>query len=165
MNEYITLKKRDTLKIGIKDENGMPKKDELGNELYIEFDMEDIELPVRYSKCAYLVEKATNTLRNEMTIINKKQDSKGKGLMTKNEEAKMEALKKYYNSTEEAMDLFLGKGGTKKIFGEVRYLTMYDDLAEMLEPIMPMLKEKTQSIDERIKAKYKKQDDGVLKDE
>ena len=39
MNEYINLKKRNVVKIGIKDENGVAKVDENGNEIYIEFDL------------------------------------------------------------------------------------------------------------------------------
>lgn len=165
MNDYINLKKRDILKIGIKDENGLSKVDQNGNEIYIEFDLEDINLPENYSKCVYLVKKASSTLKNDMIIINKKQDSKGKGFMTKNEELKLQALKKFYKSTEEAMDLFLGKGGTTKIFGNSRYLTMFDDLAEMLEPIMPKLKVNMDSIEKKIKAKYSISNGNVLKDE
>lgn len=165
MKEYISLKKRDILKIGIKDEEGNPKLDEKGNELYIEFDLEDINTPDNYSKCVYLIQKASNTLKNDIAVINKKQDVAGKGIMTKNEEAKMQALKKYYKSSEEAIDLFLGKGGTQKIFGDSRYLTMFDDLVEMLEPIMPKLKINFDSIEKKIKSKYGNKEDNVLKDE
>lgn len=165
MNDYITLKKRDILRIGIKDENGVSKLDDNGNEIYIEFDLEDINLPENYSKCVYLIKKASSNLKSEMIIIDKKQDSKGKGFMTKNEELKVQALKKFYKSTEEAMDLFLGKGGTTKIFGESRYLTMFDDLSEMLEPIMPKLKVNMESIESKIKSKYSISSGNVLKDE
>ena len=75
-------------------------------------------------------------------------------------------MKKYYAKTEEAMDLFLGEGGTQKIFGDIRYLTMFDDLAEMLKPIMPKLKVNVESIEKQIKEKYKiNNDNDVLKDE
>ena len=127
MNEYIKLKKRNILKIGIKDENDIPKLDDNGNEVYIEFDLENIETPQNYSKCVYLIQKATNILRDEFNVIDKKQDAKGRGFMSRNEENKIVALKKYYKSVEEAMDLFLGTGGTERIFGKARYLTMFDD--------------------------------------
>ena len=165
MNDYITLKKREILKIGIKDENGNVKLDEKGNEVYIEFDLEDINTPDNYSKCVYLVQKASNLLKDKILVINKQSDSKGKGLMTKNEEEKTKAMKEFYKSMEEAMDLFLGKGGTNKIFGEKRYLTMFDDLTEMLEPIMPKLKINLSSIEKKIKTKYGNQNDTVLKNE
>lgn len=165
MNEYIQLKKRNVLRIGIKDENDVAKVDENGNEVYIEFDLEDIEIPERYSKCVYLINKATDTLNSDFIIINKKQDSKGRGIMTKNQEAKMQALKRFYKSMEEAIDYFLGKGGTQKIFGNARYLTMFDDLSEMLEPIMPKLQVNVDNIDKKIKEKYKTTKGNVLKDE
>ena len=165
MNEYISLKKRNILKIGIKDENNNPKLDEKGQEIYLTFDLEDINTPENYSKCVYLIQKATDILRDKIAIINKKQDSKGKGIMTKNEEEKIKALKEYYKSSEEAMDLFLGKDGTKKIFGDTRYLTMFDDLNEMLETILPKLKINFASIEKKIKEKYKNTDSNVLKDE
>ena len=77
----------------------------------------------------------------------------------------MNALKKYYEETEKAMDLFLGEGGTQKIFGDVRYLTMFDDLGEMLKPILPNLKINVDSIEKQIREKYKVKDEDVLKDE
>ncbi len=165
MEDYIKLKKRNILKIGIKDEDGKPKRDEKGREIFIEFDLEDINTADNYNKCVYLTQKANSVLKNDIAIINKKQDVKGKGIMTKNEEAKMEALKRFYKSTEEAMDLFLGKGGTSKIFDDTRYLTMFDDLVEMLEPIMPKLKINFETIEKKIKEKYSSKNGRVLKDE
>lgn len=165
MNEYIKLKKRDIFRLGIQDEDGNAKLDENGHEVFIEFDLEDITIPDRYSKCAYLIKKASNTLKNAIVVIDKKQDLKGKGILSKNEEEKMQALKQYYKTVEEAMDLFLGENGTAKIFGETRYLTMFDDLSEMLEPIMPKLKINLESIEKKIKSKYSMTNSNVLKDE
>lgn len=45
MNEYIQLKKDNILKIGIKDSNG----NETGE--HLEFDLEDIDLPLRINQC------------------------------------------------------------------------------------------------------------------
>ena len=82
-----------------------------------------------------------------------------------NEERQLEALKKYYKTIEEAMNLFLGKDGFSKIFGDKRYLTMLDDLSEMLEPIMPLLKVNVDSIQNKIITKYKSHEENMLKDE
>lgn len=165
MNDYINLKQRDTLKIGIKDEFGHPKLDKNGKEVYIEFDLEDINTPDNFNKCIELVKKAMNTLKGEITIIDKKEDIKKDGILSKKEQEKIIALKKYYKTTEEAIDLFLGKGGTNKIFGESRYLSMFDDLAEMLKPILPKLKINMESIEQKIKQKYNSNNDNILKDE
>lgn len=165
MDNYINIKKRDTLKIGLKDEEGNVKFDENGHEVFIEFDLEDINLIDNYSKAISLCEEAGKSLQNELVIINKKEDVKINDYLTRNQKAKMDALKKYYKSIEGAMNLFLGEGGFSKIFGEKRYLTMLDDLADMLEPIMPLLKVNIDSIKNKIVTKYKVTDENVLKDE
>ena len=163
MNEYIQLKARNTLKIGLKDEFGNERKDENGNLLYIEFDLEDIELPLKYNKCEFLIRKAKQDLKFDKLIIDKRQDVKGKYLLSKNEEDKIKATQKYYKTMEEAMNLFLGEGAVEKIFGKKRYYEMFDDLAEQLEPIMPMLSENLANITKIIPEKYKNDADDVLK--
>lgn len=165
MNEYINIKKRDIVRIGIKDEDGNVKLDKDGHEVFIEFDLEDINLIDNYSKAITMCEKAGKTLQSELVIINKKEDVKINDYITRNQKAKMDALKKYYKSIEEAMNLFLGENGFDKIFGSKRYLTMLDDLSEMLAPIMPLLKVNVDSIQNKIITKYKSHDENVLKDE
>ena len=166
MNEYINLKKRNIVKIGIKDDEGNVKLDENGHEVFIEFDLEDINLVDNYSKAISMCEKAGIDLKTQITVINKRKDDKKiNSVITKNEKDKMDALKKYYKTIEQAMNLFLGKDGFTKIFGESRYLTMLDDLSDMLEPIMPLLKVNIEGIQNKIISKYKNQDEDVLKDE
>ena len=162
MNDYIQLKERKTLKIGLKDENGKEKKDENGNLVYLEFDLEDIELPLKWNKCEFLIKKAQQDLKWDFIIIDKHQDVKGKMLLSKNEEDKIKAMQKYYATMEEAMDLFLGKGGVKKIFGDTRYYEMYEDLVEMLKPILPKLKINIDNLAKKIKNKYKNAEEEVL---
>ena len=82
MNEYIQLKARNTLKIGLKDEFGNERKDENGNLLYIEFDLEDIELPLKYNKCEFLIRKAKQDLKFDKLINDKRQEVKGKYLLS-----------------------------------------------------------------------------------
>lgn len=165
MDNYINIKKRDTLRIGLKDENGNVKLDKDGHEVFIEFDLEGINLIDNYSKAIELSEKAGKTLQSELVIINKKEDVKINDYLTRNQKAKMDALKKYYKTIEDAMNLFLGEGGFDKIFGKSRYLTMLDDLSDMLEPIMPLLKVNVDKIQQKIISKYKTHDENVLKDE
>lgn len=165
MNEYIKLKKRNIVRIGIQDENDNIKYDENGHEVFIEFDLEDINLVDNYSKAISLCEKAGTVLKTEIAAISKKEDSKINDYLTKNQKAKMDALKKYYKNIEEAMNLFLGENGFTKIFGKQRYLTMLDDLSDMLEPIIPLLKVNIDGIQNKIISKYKTHDENVLKDE
>ena len=164
--EYINVKKRNILKFGIKDENGNEKVDENGQPICLEFDLEDIELPLKYNKCEFLVRKAQEDLKWKFIIIDRKQDVNDKKmLLSKNEEEKVKAVKQYYKDMEDAINLFLGDNGVQKLFGDTRYYEMFDDLAEMLEPVLPKLKVNVDEINEKIKNKYKEKEKDVLKNE
>ncbi len=55
----------------------------------------------------------------------------------------------------EALDLFLGQNGTNKLLnGRKPYYSMYEDISEILEPIMPKLKLRADDIVNKIKEKY-----------
>ena len=102
-------------------------------------------------------------MKNQFTIIDKKQDHKGKQLLSANEEAKAKAMKSFYKEMEDAMNLFLGKGGTKKYLnGRNPYWEMFDDLSEALEPHLDKMKLKTSDMTKRIKEKYKVVESDVL---
>lgn len=109
--EYINLKERkDIVRLGIADEKGEPVFDAKGSEVCLEFDLGDIDLPLRYNKCINLIKDAKRKLKTQIAIINKKQDSKGNGLLSHNEQEKVKAVKQFYKDMEIAMDLFLGQG-------------------------------------------------------
>lgn len=162
--EYINLKKRkDILKLGFKDEEGNIILDNNGNEVFLEFDCGDIELPLKYNRCVNLVEQARNKLKAQIIIIDKKQDHKGKQLLSSNEEAKVKATKQFYKEMEYAMDLFLGEGGTQKFLnGKNAYWEMWDDIDEILKPYYDKLKLTVTDMTNRIKAKYKATESDVL---
>ena len=157
--DYIKLKeKKDIYRLGIIDENGNVIKDKDEKEVCIEFDLGDIELPLKYNRCIKTIEDSRRYLRNQFLIIDKKQNHKRKGLST-NDELKAKEIEK-------AMDLFLGEGGTKKFLnGRKPYWEMPDDIAEAIEPYMDKLQLKTKDMTDRIKAKYQIEESDVLKSE
>lgn len=165
--EYLKLKEnKDIFRLGIIDEKGNIVKDGNGNEVCLEFDVGDIDLPIKYSKCVNLIRDAKQKLKSQMIIINKKQDHKGKQLLSANEEATVKAIKTFYREMEEAMDWFLGKGGTRKFLnGRNPYFEMFDDLGEAIEPFMDKLNLTVDNMKDRIKNKYKVTDSDVLTDE
>lgn len=167
MENVIKLKKRkDILKLGIIDENDNIVKDENGNEVYLEFDMGDINLPLNYNKCINLINQARKKLKGQFITIDKKQDHAGKQLLSSNEEAKVKALKQFYVEMEEAMDLFLGKGGTRKYLnGKEPYYELWDDISESIEPHLEKMKLTVTDMTERIKEKYNVKESDVLKNE
>lgn len=165
MENYIKVERKNIFKLGILDEEGNPKLDENGKELCLEFDLADVELPLKLNKCEHLIKKAQINFRNKVVIINKKQDKKGKMLLSSNEEEKIKALQEYYKDMEEAMDLFIGKGGTKKVFGNRRYWEMYEDLSEMLKPFLAKMRLDIDSMTDNIIKKYSQSSSNILKDE
>ena len=162
--KYIELQERkDVLQLGFKDKKGNIVKDSKGNEVYIEFDLGDINLPLNYNRCVNDIEKARRNLKAQFVIIDKKQDHKGKQLLSSNEYLKAKAIKQFYKDMEIAMDLFLGQGGTKKFLnGKNPYWEMWDDIDKMLKPYYGDMKLTVDSMSDRIKEKYKIQESDVL---
>ena len=158
---FIQIKKSNIVKIGIKDENGVDTGE------HLEFDLEDINLPLRLNECDEKHRKNLEFLRNQFIIIDKKEDKKGKKILSWKEEEKLKALNNFYAEEEKALDLFLGQGGTRKLLnGRNPYYSMYEDISEILEPIMPKLKLRADDIAKKIKDKYSNvnnQDKNVLK--
>lgn len=165
--KYINLKERkDILQLGFKDKNDNILKDEKGKEVYIEFDLGDIELPLRYNKCINQVEQAKKNLKAQFIIIDKRKDYKGKQLLSSNELEKVKATKQFYKDMEMAMDLFLGQGGTKKFLnGRNPYWEMWDDIDEMLKLFYLKMKLTINDMTDRIKEKYKVTESDVLTNE
>ena len=158
MDNFIQLKKSNTLKFAIITSDGKDTGE------FLEFNMDDIELPLKLNECEAKHRKNIEYLQNQFVIIDKKEDKKGKYLLTWKEEEKIKALKDFYIKEMEALDLFLGQGGTKKLLnGRKPYYEMYDDISDALEPILPKLKASTDDIMKRIKEKYSnKKEEKVL---
>lgn len=149
MENFVQLKKDNILRIGIKTADGVDTGE------HLEFDMEDIELPLRLNQCELDHKKNLQKLQAQIVIIDKKQDRKGKQILSRNEEEKLKAFNEFYKKEMEALDLFLGEGGTLKLLnGRKPYYSMYDDISEIIEPILPLIKQRTMDITGKIKEKY-----------
>ena len=157
MEKFIQLGKDSVLRIGIKTVDGK----ETGK--FLEFDLEDIEFPLKLQKCEEEHRKNLQYIKNQFTIIDKKQDHKGKKLLSANEEEKIKTIKEFYKREMSALDLFLGEGGTLKLLnGRKPYYSMYDDIGEMLKPILPLLEQSKDNIINKVKEKYQTKKDDVL---
>lgn len=157
MNEnHIEAVENSTIKFAITDHGK-----ETGE--YLEFDLEDIELPFRLDESYKLHYANVNEVQRKLIAINKKQDTKGKGFMTKNQEEEVKAIQEFYAKEEKALDLFLGEGATRKLLnGRSPYLTMFEDISERIAPILPKLKLEYSSIMDKIKSKYSKKEEDVI---
>lgn len=157
IDNYIQLAKSSVLKIGIKDENG----NDTGN--YLEFDLEDIELPLRIQQLEEEHKKNLNYLKLQDTLINKKEDKKGKKLLSSREEEKLKVLKEFFNREIKALDLVLGEGGTEKILnGRKPYYGMFEDITQALEPLTPIFEEKFKQMKQNVIDKYKIKEENIM---
>lgn len=156
-------------KIGLKNENILKLEivDEKGNSTgeFLEFDLENIELPFKYQEIIERLKKSRNNLKNQFTIIEKKQDHKGKKLMSSNEEEKLKALNNFYKEQVEIYNIFLGENGVQKLLNgrKLRWTTL-SEIDELIEKqIAPQLNVTMDDITKKIKSKYSnKKEDNVL---
>lgn len=156
-------------KIGLKNENILKLEivDEKGNSTgeFLEFDLEDIELPFKYQEILEKLKKSRQNLKNQFTIIEKKQDHKGKKLMSSNEEAKVKALNEFYREQEKIYNIFLGENGVQKLLNgrNLRWTTL-NEIDELIgKQIAPLLNITMDDITKKIKSKYSnKKEDNVL---
>ena len=156
-------------KIGLKNENILKLEivDEKGNSTgeYLEFDLEDIELPFKYQEIIERLKKSRQNLKNQFNIIEKKQDHKGKKLMSSNEEEKLKALNNFYKEQVEIYNIFLGENGVQKLLNgrKLRWTTL-TEIDELIEKqIAPQLDLTMADITKKIKSKYSnKKEDNVL---
>ena len=156
-------------KIGLKNENLLKLEivDEKGNSTgkFLEFDLEDITLPFKYQEIIERLKKSRQNLKNQFTIIEKKQDHKGKKLMSSNEEEKLKALNNFYKEQVEIYNIFLGENGVQKLLNgrKLRWTTL-SEIDELIEKqIAPQLNVTMDDITKKIKSKYSnKKEDNVL---
>ena len=161
MDNYIQLKKNEELlKLGIRDKDG----NDTGE--FLEFDLEDIELPLKLQTLIEEDKKNRAKLKNQFIVIDKKQDHKGKKLFSANEEAKIKALNEFYKKEVEIYNILLGERGVEKLLnGRKLNWTTLAEIDEIIEQaIYPKLKVNAESIKKKIIEKYsiKEKKDDVI---
>ena len=150
IDNFIQLNKSNILKLKIKTDDGK----ETGE--FLEFDLEDIELPLKYQDLLNEDKKNKERLRNQVLIIDKRQDVKGRKLLSKNEEDKIKALNEFFKKEIEIYNIFLGENGVQKLLnGRKLGWTSLQEIDEIIgKQIMPYLDKNMKSITEKIKEKY-----------
>ncbi|MEI3530687.1 MAG: hypothetical protein V8Q75_06505 [Bacilli bacterium] len=150
MTDFIQLKKDNILRLGIKTQDGRDTGE------YLEFDLEDIELPLKYQDLLEKDKKNKENIRNQMIIIDKKQDVKGNKLMSKNEENKIRALNDFFRKEAEIYNIFLGTNGIQKLLnGRKLGWTSLQEVDEIIEKqIKPYLDLSMTKITDKVKEKY-----------
>lgn len=150
MDNTIKLNKDNILRLGIQTADGKDTGEVL------EFDLEDIELPLRYQELLEKDKKNKEYLRNEMVIIGKREDVKGKKLLSKNEEDKIKAVNEFFRKEVEVYNMFLGENGVQKLLnGRKLGWTTLQEIDEIIETqIAPHLDMSMEKITQKVKDKY-----------
>lgn len=149
-DNFIQLNKSDVLRLNIRTHEGK----ETGE--FLEFDLEDIELPLRYQELLEKDKKNKENLRNQFLIIDKRQDVKGKKLFSKNEEDKIKTLNEFFKKEAEIYNMFLGERGVEKLLNgrKLRWTTL-DEIDKIIkEQVVPHLDLTMDNITNKIKEKY-----------
>ena len=135
-DNFIQLNKGDVLRLEIRTSDGKSTGE------FLEFDLEDIELPLKYQELIEKDKKNKENLKNQFLIIDKRQDVKGKKLMSKKEE--------------EIYNMFLGENGVKKLLnGRKLGWTSLSSIDEIIEKqIAPYLDLSMESITKKVREKY-----------
>lgn len=150
MKDYIQLQKDDVLRLGIKDSEG----NDTGE--HLEFNLSDIELPLRYQELLEKDKKNKEFLRNQMLIIDKREDVKGKKLLSKNEEDKIKALNDFFIKEIAVYNMFLGARGVEKLLNGRKFTwTTLQEIDEIIEKyIVPHFDTNMKNITAKVKEKY-----------
>lgn len=148
---FINLNKDNILRLGIKDSEG----NDTGNSL--EFDFEDVSLFLRYHEMLEKEKKNRIWLNNQFLIIDKKQDHKGKKLLSSNELAKLESVNEFFKREKEVLDMFLGEGGTDKLLnGRKMGWTSLTEITDIItNQIAPYFNKSMENITNKVKEIYK----------
>lgn len=161
-DNFIKLNKNNLLRLKIQTDEGIDTGEVL------EFDLEDIELPLRYQEFLEKSKKNKEHLRNQFFMIDKREDVKGKKLLSKNEEDKLKAINEFFNREVETYNMFLGENGVQKLLNgrKIGWMTI-DEIDEIIEKqIAPYIDQNMKDITEKIKNKYSiEEKKEVLKDE
>lgn len=149
-DNFIKLNKSGILRLGIKTDDGK----DTGK--FLEFDLEDIESPLKYQELLEKDKKNKENLRNQMVIIDKRQDVKGKKLMSKNEEDKIKAINDFFKKEVEVYNMFLGENGVQNLLnGRKLGWTSLQEIDEIIEKqIIPHLDLSMTKITDKVKEKY-----------
>ena len=150
-DNVIKLNKNNILRLKIETADGKDTGE------YLEFDLEDIELLLRYQELLEKDKKNKEWLRNQMLIINKREDARGKKILTKNEEDTIKALRDFFNKEIEVYNMFLGENGVQKLLNgrKVNWDTLKEIDLIIEKQIVPKLNITMDKITDKIKNKYK----------
>ncbi len=151
MDNIIKLNNDDRLRLDIVTADG----EKTGE--YLVFDLEDIELPLKYATMIEEERKNRNWLKNQEVILSKKQDTKNKkDYLSKNELERIKIYNEFYKREIEIYNEFLGENGVEKLLhGRKMGWTRLKEINDIISKyVLPKLKIKKENIINKIESMY-----------
>lgn len=145
--ESIRIEKDNTYKIEVNDKGE-----------YIEFDLLDIELPMKCLNASKELSKQNNIHRQKIIAVEKQYKDNQELLFINKHNADME----YCNKMRKIFDSFLGEGACEKIFGKTNRIGMFDDLFEQLAPHFNKMQINIEKVKSKLIEKYSHKEQDVL---
>lgn len=145
--ESIRIKKDDVYRIEVNDKGE-----------YIEFDLLDIELPMKCLNASRELKKHSNFYKQRIKAIQNQYKDDQELLFINKHKADMDFCRKM----REVFDGFLGEGACQKIFGNVNRIGMFDELFEQLNPHFEKMQINVEKIKDIIIDKYSNKDKGII---
>ena len=123
----------------------------------LEFELEDTELLLRYYDLIEKDKKNRQWFNNQLIIIKKKEDHRGKKVLSSNEYDILKAYNDFYKKEKEVFDMFLGQGGVDKLLNGRRLgWTTFNEITKIIkEQIAPKLDITMDKVTDKIKNLYK----------
>lgn len=149
-DNFIKIENNDILKLEIRTADNKPTGE------YLEFDLADIELPLRYQEMVEKEAKNKKQLYNQIYLIEKREDVKGKKLFSKNQEDKIRAINEFIKKEIEVYNMFLGENGVQKLLNgqKVTWMSLNTIDEIIAKQIAPKLDIQMDNIADKIKKKY-----------
>lgn len=117
---------------------------------YIEFDLLDIELPMRIYNLSKELTKQTDFYNKKIKSVEAEYKNNPTELFIN----KSKVDSDFCNKLRSEFDKVLGEGACYKIFGNTNRIGMFDALFEQLEPIFEHIEEESIKIKDRLIKRY-----------
>lgn len=129
----------------------------------IYFDLSEVGLPARLLETYEGLQAMIAKFEKNKDEIANREDSKINEYVTQNQKDIIYLTEQYYKDARACLDKFLGEDACYKIFDNINYYEMFDDLIEQLSPEFEKMGLNIPNMQKNLVKKYAPKNDNVLK--
>lgn len=117
---------------------------------YIELDLLDIELPIKFINAGKTLERETKIYNNKVKALENQYKDDVKTYLYK----RLDVDRTYCKKMREMFDSWLGEGTSQKVFGNKNRIGMFDEFYNQLVPILNDIQLNFEQIKENLLKRY-----------